>query len=89
MKLFVFVFSDIKYYDRQNAVVMAETREQANALLIEAIAAVKQVSWEELPDDLSWVWGAGCECYSGVHVDDVIEVREVDGPVAFTYGVDG
>jgi hypothetical protein len=96
MKLFAFSFGS-GYYDIQNAVVMAETMEEARALLISDIE--RQHANAPRRDggriDCNWVGenGFSPSYHSVSRFDEAVNENrhpnEIVGPVAYLIGVDG
>ncbi len=100
MKMFVFPFGD-GYYDKQSAVVLAETIEEAKAKLLFDIArqTANHRRWPDGQPDPNW---NGQDGFNSVfRVERLIMAENyddddghmtpwvVDGEVAYIYGVDG
>jgi len=79
-KLFKFSYGSVRAYDKQCVVVMADDVDEARRLLH---AAIHDVIRYGSSDSDAGVWSITRV------TEDTEVVTEIDGPVAFTYGVDG
>lgn len=86
MKLFRFTFGDGQDYDLQNAVVMAESAEEARQLLMNDLQRQSTL----VPSDREKYRYKGDNGFTYWYTEHNIgDVMEATGPVVYTYGVDG